>query len=270
LIAFLGAGYQSFIDVEAASQNGVAVTSTPGVNAHAVAELTVAHILNSRRQLTALNTATKRGRFPRTVTREVGGARTGIIGLGAVGTATARMLVAGLGAEVVYHSRTRKPEVERELGIAALPLEELLTTSEIVVLLLTAGPETVGYLGAGQIALMRADAILVNTARASLVDGHALRRALQTGAITAAAFDGYYTEPVPAPEHDDYGLLGLPDHQFVVTPHVGALTRDANARMAEMVLSSVLTFSRTGDDAYVANPEFRRAPRRATASRIDG
>jgi glyoxylate reductase len=257
VIAFLGTGYQSFIDVDAATEFGIAVTSTPNANTTAVAELTVAHILNSRRQVCALNGCTKGGAFPRTVTRELSGSTVGVIGMGAVGVRTSRMLVDAFGVRILYHSRTRKPTIERELAATAVSLEDLLRTSEIVVLTLTAGPETVNFLTATQLALMRPDAILVNTARASIVDGHALREALTSGVIAAAAFDGYYAEPVPAPEVDEYRLLSLPDEKFVLTPHSAALTDRANERMSWMAARSVVSFFTTGDDDFVTNPGFR-------------
>ena len=257
LLAFLGTGYGSFVDADAATELGIAVTNTPGANTTSVAELAICHVLNLRRRAIELSNATKQGRFPRTMTTDLSGSTVGIIGMGAIGSAIARILVRGFDAHVIYHSRERKPAVEQALRATKVPLAPLLAASDIVIVAAATTRETVGFIGADELARMRPDALLVNIARASLVDGHALFRALSDGMIAAAAFDGYYEEPVPAPDADAYGLLALPDSKFVLTPHTGALTDAANDRMCATAVASVCSFFATGDDGLIVNPEYR-------------
>jgi lactate dehydrogenase-like 2-hydroxyacid dehydrogenase len=259
VIAVLGSGYGSFVDVSAATDLGIAITATPRANTMSVVELTVAHVINARRAVVALNSRSKRGESAAVVTRDLSGAKVGVIGMGEIGTATARVLATAFGARVAYHSRTRKPAVEQELGARREALDDLLRTSDVVVLALTADLSTRGFLADRELALMPPHAVLVNTARAWLVDGHALRRALLSGAIRAAAFDGYYTEPPPDPVHDEHGLLALPDDLFTLTPHVGAQTESANERMAEMAVTSLVSYFTTGGDRFLVNPTFRTA-----------
>jgi len=279
LLAFLGTGYGSFVDADAATELGIAITNTPGANTTSVAELTVAHVLNARRRVTDLNNLTKQGQFPRTMTTDLHGATVGVVGMGAIGSAIARILVDGFGMSLVYHSRERKPRIEDALGAKSVPLNQLLAASDVVVLAAATTPETIGLVGADQLNRMRPDAILINTARAVLVDGHALSRALREDVIATAAFDGYYVEPVPTPECDEYRLLSLPDAKFTLTPHTGALTISANDRMCAMAVASVRSFFATGDDEFIVNPAYRASlsatpdvaslPRRRVAEHAD-
>jgi glyoxylate reductase len=253
VLAFLGTGHGSFIDIDAATEFGIAVTNTPGANTTSVAELTVAHLLNARRRLTELSNLTKKGEFPRTVTMDLHGSTVGVVGMGAIGSAVTRILVDAFGARVVYHSRRHKPEV----GAERVGFDQLLAVSDVVVLAAATTPETIGLVGTEQLIRMGPEAILINTARAVLVDGHALSRALREDVIATAAFDGYYVEPVPKPERDEYGLLSLPDAKFTLTPHTGALTASANNRMSAMAVASLRSFFATGHDQFVVNPEYR-------------
>ena len=112
-------------------------------------------------------------------------------------------------------------------------------------------------LGERQLALMQPHALLVCTARVETIDGHALYRALARGRLRGAAFDGYYIEPLPGPERDEWRLLSLSDRVFLVTPHIASLTDDGSDRMAAMALESIVRFCRTGDDVHLVNPAFR-------------
>jgi glyoxylate reductase len=257
LIAFLGAGYHSFIDYEAATELGIAITNTPGTMIDSVAELTVGHLLGLRRQIASLNHAAKAGQTIAEKSTELRGQTAGIIGMGAIGTRVAEILVQGLGMRVVYHNRHPRPQIERELEVRYVSLEELLHTSDVVSLHVPLTPETTGMLGERQLALMQPHALIVCTARVETIDGHALYRALSSGRLRGAAFDGYYIEPLPGPEEDEWKLLSLPDTVFLVTPHIASLTDNARDRMAAMALESIVTFVRTGDDVHLVNPAFR-------------
>jgi len=160
--------------------------------------------------------------------------------------------------QVIYHNRHARPQVEEALGVRKVPREELLRTSDVISLHVPLTPETQGMLGAEQLALMQPHALIVCTARVETIDGHALYQALATGRLGGAAFDGYYIEPLPTPERDEWQLLSLSDKVFMVTPHIGSLTVNSRDRMAAMAGDSIVTFSRTGDDAHLVNPDFRK------------
>lgn len=254
LIAFLGVGYQSFIDYKAATALGIAITNTPGTMIDSVAELTVGHLLGLRRQIAYLNREAKAGKTIEEKSTDLRGQTAGIIGLGAIGTRVAQILVQGLGMQVVYHNRHPRPQVEQALGVRKVSLEELLCTSDVISLHVPLTPETEGMLGAKQLALVQPHALIVCTARVESIDGHALYQALANGKLGGAAFDGYYFEPLPSRERDEWKLLSLSDSVFVVTPHIASLTVNSRDRMAAMAVDSIITFFRTGDDAHLVNP----------------
>lgn len=259
LIAVLGVGYSSFVDNEAATKLGIAVTNTPDTNTVSVAELTIGHILNLRRQITSFNNLAKQGMATNLAkTSDLTGVTVGIIGMGAIGSCVAGKLRHGFGVRIIYNSRRPKPEVEHELGALRVSLGQLLDDSDIVIVMTPTTPETVGLIGERELDRMRDTALLINTAGARLVDGHALFDALTRGVIAGAAFDGYYLEPVPPPDRDEYRLLSLKDDRFILTPHTGALTHSATKRMSDKAVRSVISFLESGDDQYIVNPEYRK------------
>jgi len=109
-----------------------------------------------------------------------------------------------------------------------------------------------------QLKLMKPTGILMNTARASLVDGHALYLALANASIEGAAFDGYYEEPVPSPQEDKYGLLRLADDKFILSQHIGASTFDVQELMYTMAVKSVISFFGDSPIRHLVNPEYAK------------
>jgi glyoxylate reductase len=257
LIAFLGAGYTSFIDHETATELGIAITNTPGAMIDSVAELTVGHLIGLRRQIAYLNREAKAGKTIEEKSTDLHHQTAGIIGMGAIGTRVAQILAQGLGMQVVYHNRHPRPQVEEALSARYVSLEELLSISDVVSLHVPLTPQTKGMLGAEQLALMPPHALIVCTARMETIDGHALYRALSDGKLGGAAFDGYYIEPIPTPEQDEWKLLSLSDKVFMVTPHIASLTSNSRDKMAEMSVESIISFYRSGDDVHLVNPDYR-------------
>jgi len=256
IIAVLGVGYDVFVDVEAATALGIAVTNTPDTNARSVAELTIALLLDVERRVSYSNAEAKRGHTAQVLAREISRSRIGIVGMGAIGSSAAQILRFGFDADICYYSPTRKPGIERELGATALTLPALLEESDAVLLCARSSRETDGLIGEDELHRMRPTTVLINTARPMLVDGHALYAALTKRQIAAAAFDGYYTEPLPSPADDPYRLLSLPDDRFIVTPHIGAFTRNAVSRMNAKAVASLTSFLRSGTAEHIVNPAF--------------
>ena len=239
IVSFVGTDVGAFVDEAAAKAKGVLVVNTPGVMASAVAEHTVGLVVGLARGLFAQNEMVKRSGPLKGPTRELAGMAIGIVGMGAIGTRVARILTTAFGCIVCYTSRTRKPTIETELGMRFLDTDELFATSEAVVLLAATTPETTGIVNGSRLSRARAGLLLVNTASATLVDPAALKRALETGRVASAAFDGYWIEPLPAPSSDPFGLLSLPDHLFVVTPHNAARTVGTWNRMIALAVDNI-------------------------------
>jgi glyoxylate reductase len=236
VVANFAVGYDN-IDLDACSSRGVAVTNTPGVLTNATAELTLALTLAAARRLTEaerdLRADRWRGWDPGDLLGlELSGATFGIVGMGRIGRRYAE-LVAPLAGAILYTSRSRKPEAERELRASRASMRELLAESDVVSLHVPASPATVGLIGAAQLEAMRPHAILVNTARGPLVDPGALAQALRDGVIGAAGLDVYENEPTVPPD-----LLDAP--RCVLLPHIGSATTRARDAMAALVADNVL------------------------------
>ncbi len=238
-IAFYGAGYGKYVDLDAAASRGIPVTYTPEANAHTVAEFTIALILDAVKQVSFLNGRVKEGGWERRQVWNLQDKVVGVVGMGAIGTRVARILHNGFGMNIVYVSRTQKPLIEQSLHARRATLPELLSQADVISVHASYSPETVGMLGSREFAMTRPGTVLINTSRAELVDGHALYSALISDRIAVAAFDCYYKEPAPSPAEDEYGLLRLPDSRFIITPHNAFNSLDALKAMNRMVIDSV-------------------------------
>jgi glyoxylate reductase len=255
VVAVAAVGYHSYVDVEAATRQGIAVTNTPEVNARATAEMTVALLLALKRQVPFTTRAAKKGRWlDDLISDNLYGGTLGIIGMGEIGSLVAEIMSLGFGMRVVYHSRSPKRETERRIGCERLPLEELLGVSDVVSLHVPITPETKWMIGQRQLKLMKRSAILVNTARPHVVAPRALYNALNENRIAGCAMDGYFVEPPPPLGKDRYGLLTLPDDKFIVTPHIGYLTRNSIQKMCEIATNSVISILEGRECPYVVNP----------------
>ena len=228
LVHKLGAGVNT-IDVDTATRLGIGVANMPGANAPSVAEGAVLLALAALRRLPALDRATRAGRgWPSDPTlgetvRDIGGCTFGLVGYGNVAKRV-EAIVTAMGATVV-HTSTRD---DGHAGWRSLP--DLLAASDIVSLHLPLTDGTAGLFNASTLALMKPEAVLVNTARGPIIDEAALVDALTTGRLAAAGLDVFAVEPVPA----DNPLLALDN--VVVTPHVTWYTVDTMRRyLAEAV-----------------------------------
>jgi D-3-phosphoglycerate dehydrogenase len=217
LISIWGTGTDN-VDLAACRARGVAVTNTPGVNAHAVAEHTVALMLAITRRIPAMDRDARAGQWPRGLLVQLEGQTVGLIGLGAIGGRVAQLL-APFGVRLL--AATYGPDAGRAAAAGArhVPVEALLRESDIVSLHLRLSADTQGYLGPDRLALMKPTAFLVNTARGGLVD-KPLVDALRSGRIAGAALDVFHEEPIPAGDP----ILGLAN--VVLTPHNGGMTRE--------------------------------------------
>ncbi|MDH7485077.1 MAG: phosphoglycerate dehydrogenase [Anaerolineae bacterium] len=216
VIARYGVGVDQ-VDLEAAGEKGVVVTNTPGVNATAVAELTVGLMLALARMIPLANQEIRAGRPARAEGVSLEGKVVGLLGLGAVGRQVARRL-RGFECTVLAYDPAVDAATAREFGALLCPQEEVISRSDFLSLHVPLLPETRGMVNADFLARMKRGAFLINTARGELVDEEALFAALQSGHLRGAALDVFAQEP-PGPDHP---LLSLP--QVIATPHIGAHT----------------------------------------------
>jgi len=216
LISVWGTG-TDHIDHVAAKARGVSVVSTPGVNANAVAEHTMALMLAITRRIPALDHAVRAGQWPRGMLTQLEGKTLGVVGLGAIGTRVAE-LAKPFGMRLLASTLGDDAGRSAAVGAKHVPIDQLLRESDVVSLHLRLSEKTEGYIDGARLALMKPTAFLVNTARAALVDREALIAALRDSRMAGAALDVFHEEPIAAADP----LLSLPN--VVLTPHNAGMT----------------------------------------------
>ena len=229
-VAFTGLDH---IDLAFCKEHNIKVQNAAGYSTTAVSELAVGMMLDLMRNIVTLNEKIRQGGSRGTfLGRELRGKTVGIVGTGAIGTATARLLVA-FGAKVIAWSRTERPEV-KAMGVEYMSLEDLLQQSDIVSLHVPLCDETRGLIGEKELALMKPTAMLVNTARGPVCDIAAVGKALIESRIAGAAFDVFEQEPPLPIDH-----LLLSTNRCLVTPHVAFATEESFAARADIVFGHV-------------------------------
>jgi glyoxylate reductase len=236
VVANFAVGYDN-VDLESCRARGVALTNTPDVLTNATAELALALTLAAARGTGDAERDLRAGGWigwdpGAHLGLELSGATFGVVGMGRIGHRYAE-LVTPLAGEIVYTSRTPKPDADNALGAERVELCELFERADVVSLHVPASPETAGLVGRSELRAMRSHAILVNTARGSLVDAPALAAALRDGEIGGAGLDVYEGEPRVPRE-----LLEAP--RCVLLPHIGSATTRARDAMARIVADNVL------------------------------
>lgn len=227
LIVQFGAGLEG-VDLEAARARGIAVRNVPGENAQAVAELGLFLMLALARQLPSHRRSFEARVVGDPPGVELSGKTLGIVGLGASGRALAR-LAWGFGMKVMAIRRQPPPGPELEWVGGANELPALLERADFVSLHVPSSPETRGMIGREQLARMKPTAFLINLGRGDLVVREALLDALRERRIAGAGLDVYWEEP-PDPSDPLFSLDNV-----VATPHLGGVTHEALARIADRV-----------------------------------
>lgn len=239
-ILFTGADWRNFIPGHAsATERGIAIANTPGANAYAVAEYTIALILAMTRNIFELGrTGTKTFETASSLNQLI----VGIVGMGTIGSRIARILHALGAQEIIYYSRVRKRDVEEETGARFAELNDLLGRSDIVTLHASKEAGT-GFIGKDQLAAMKDGALLVNCGFHGGVDSHALYTELKTGRLRAAQDD-------PADERFDALPLST---WFNSNASTAFNTREAVKTTSDMAVASLLNLLSTGEDQYKVN-----------------
>jgi D-3-phosphoglycerate dehydrogenase / 2-oxoglutarate reductase len=222
------------VDVESATRRGVLVVNAPQSNILSAAEHTIALLLALARNVPRADAALRSGSWDRERFQgvELHGKTLGVVGLGRVGTMVAQRALS-FGMRLLAYDPYVSRERARQLGIELMPdLGALLVQADFVTVHLPRTSETEALIGERELSLMKEGSRLVNTARGGIVDEDALVEALRSGRLAGAAVDVFSQEPVT-----DHPLFGLDN--VVVTPHLGASTREAQDKagvaIAEMV-----------------------------------
>ncbi|MGD8860266.1 MAG: D-2-hydroxyacid dehydrogenase [Myxococcales bacterium] len=229
------------VDVDAATERGIVVTNVPAYGTASVAQATFALLLELTNCVALHDAAARAGRWTESgefshaeaPLLELEGRTLGVVGLGRIGQAVARIALA-MGMGVMAASSKRTPP--GGLDVALVPLRTVLAEADVVSLHCPLTPETQRMIDAAALSRMKRHALLINTARGGLVDEPALVEALRDGRIGGAALDVLSQEPPPA----DHPLLSAP--RCIVTPHVAWATREARGRLLEVAVGNVQAF----------------------------
>ena len=229
-VAFTGLDH---IDLDYCRQHSITVQNAAGYSTVAVSELAIGLMLDLLRHVTSLDQATRQGRGREYfLGHELHGKTVGVVGTGAIGTATIRLLRA-FGCTVLAYNRSRHQEVT-DLGATYTDLDTLMRCSDIVTLHVPLNADTHHLINRELIALMKPTALLINTARGNVVDIDALAQALAEHRIAGAGIDVYEKEPPLAQNHP---LLSAPN--CICVPHIGYATREAFDIRADIVFDHV-------------------------------
>ncbi len=229
------------IDVSAATIRGVVVMNAPDGNTITTAEHTIAMLISLARSIPQASSSLKSGRWDRKkfVGVELQGKTLGIVGLGRIGRVVASRTRA-MGMLIVAYDPFIAPEQARDLEIELAPLDEVYARADFLTVHTPLTPETRGLIDRDALSKMKKGARIINCARGGLIDEDALYEAIMSGAIGGAALDVFSEEPPPA----DYKLLQL--DQVIVTPHLGASTKEAQEGVAVTVAEQMRDYLLTG------------------------
>jgi D-3-phosphoglycerate dehydrogenase / 2-oxoglutarate reductase len=221
------------VDVEAATERGVMVVNAPQSNILSAAEHTMALLLAQARNIPQAHAALVEGRWERSQWEgvELSDKTLGVVGLGRIGKLVAQR-AHSFGMRLVAYDPFVSDDRARQLGIELVSLDRLMDVSDFVTLHVAKTPDTIGLIGKDLLAQAKPGVRIINVARGGIVDEEALAEALRTGQVAGAALDVFSTEPTT-----DSPLFGMP--QVVVTPHLGASTREAQDKAGDTIAEQV-------------------------------
>ena len=256
VVSVAAAGYNN-IDVPALTKAGIMASNSPGEADETTADFAWGLLIATARRLVEAEHWLQDGNWKgsagsRFFGTDIHGKTLGVIGMGRIGQAIARR-ASGFRMSVLYHNRSRLGiQIEQDCRAAYVSKEDLLRTSDFVILSLPFTPDSYHLIGAAELALMRPSAMLINIARGGLIDEAALAAALREGRLAAAGLDVFEKEPVVHPD-----LFGLPN--VVLTPHIAGGTEATQHALASLAADNLIAALGCGPQAghppSLLNPE---------------
>nr|WP_086939519.1 NAD(P)-dependent oxidoreductase [Thaumasiovibrio occultus] len=226
-------------DVDYLNQRGIALMHTPSVLTETTADTIFTLLMSTARRTVELSTMVREGRWQRSIGSEhygvnVYGKTLGVIGMGRIGYAVAKRAHLGFDMPVNYFNLAAHEQADRDLNATQMSLEEVLKTSDFVVVVLPLTAETEKLIGAEQFAMMKPSTIFINGSRGKIVDEQALIHALETQQILAAGLDVFEVEPLPATSP----LCGL--NNATLFPHIGSATHETRLGMVTCAVDNII------------------------------
>ncbi len=252
------------VDVDAATERGVAVCNTPDVLTGTTAEMAFTLMMAAARRVSEAVDYVRDGNWKTwgptlLLGQDIVGATLGIVGFGRIGRELARM-ARGFNMKLLVYDTYIDPTAADEFGVTYVPLEELLRESDFVSLHMALNDDTHQMIGADELRMMKPTSVLVNAARGPVVDTDALVSGLRDGEIFAAGLDVTDPEPLPA----DHPLVTLPN--CTVVPHIASATVVTRDRMATLAARNLLAVLNGDIPEAIVNPEVLEGSRRDSAT----
>lgn len=253
------------IDLEAASDHGVAVFNAPYSNTRSVVEMAIGELIALVRRIPQKNAALHKGVWQKTAegAHEVRGKTLGIIGYGSIGSQLS-VVAEALGMKVIFHDIAERLALGNATRVS---LDELLATADVVSLHIDGRPANTGYFDAEMFAKLKHGVILLNLARGHVVDLDALREALLSGQVAGAAVDVFPSEPLKNGDPFSSVLIGFDN--VILTPHIGGSTLEAQESIGSFVSAKLLNYWRKGSTELSVNtPNIATAPAAESLHRV--
>lgn len=249
----ISAGYDQF-NVDELNQRGIVLMHTPHALTETVADLIMGLMLDTARRLTECVVRTRAGEWRAGVDRswfgvDVHHKTLGIVGMGRIGMALAQRAHLGFSMPVLYNARRRHADAESRFNAEYCELDDLLTKSDFVCIILPLSEQTHHMIGGGQLAKMKSSAFLINAGRGPVVDEAALISALENGVIGGAGLDVYEREPLAA----NSPLLAMPN--VVPLPHIGSATHETRYLMAATAVDNLINALAGNVKGNCVNPQ---------------
>lgn len=244
VISRYGAGYDR-VDTAAAKTCGIPVTNTPGVNAQAVADLSMALILAAARRIPMLDAKTRDGQWVRSTGIEIYNKTMGILGLGAIGKNVAKR-AQGFDMRVLAYDPYMDKGYAEKHDIQACTFDEVITQADVLSLHLPLNDETRNSINIGSMREMKKGVIIVNTSRGGIIDEDAAAQMLKAGQLGGLGLDAFAQEP---PEKSPLFELD----NVVLTPHTGAHTKEATENMANAAVKNLIDVLSGNECPFVVN-----------------
>jgi len=259
VVSRTGAGVDN-VDVQAATEMGILVTSVPGANTVSVVEHTIALMFALMKQIPLMDQAVREDRFDirfKNIPRDLKKKTLGLVGLGRIGSELAQICYGAFGMAVLGYDPYLPIEVKQRLqdSIRFCEMGELFRESDIISLHIPLLPTTQKIIGARELGWMKKDAFLINTSRGGILDETALIQYLKEGKIAGAGLDVFIQEPL----EKENPLKDLSN--VILTPHTAALTRECVLRLALEATQSALAVLQGRRTEGMVNPEVLKQPR---------
>ena len=252
VLSTVSVGFDAF-DVEYLNQRGIVLTNTPDVLTESTADTAFSLVLLAARRLAELAAFVKAGKWTKKIGEDRFGVDVhhktlGIVGLGRIGTSVARRAALGFEMNVLYVDQGVNERAEQEYGARKVDLDELLRTSDFVLLQAPLTPETKNLISTSQLKAMKRSAFLINASRGPIVDEAALVEALKDGTIAGAGLDVYVEEPLSL----ESPLLKLDN--VVTLPHIGSATHETRAAMNKNAAENLIAALNGTLKTNIVNP----------------